>query len=228
MKIVPCIFGPGKVGSWTLSYAFRRLPKSYHCHNLDELTGVLKQNNDFIILIGIREPTSRNLSYFFEIFDDRRTSRLGHCCYIGSQQEIRKMPIERIVDAFYFYQSRIHYYKQWYESAFKFLDISELDIAQFDKQKGYMLVKNVFIYRLEDLNKIKPIITDLLGADFSCDKNVGEQKWYSDIYQKVKQFIAKTDFKKNYIKDCYNWEWIKYFYDESDLFKFRRKFLSYS
>ena len=98
---------------------------------------------------------------------------------------------------------------------------------EFLKSKGYEIYENekahVLLIRLEDLNAcIKKAFKDFLNIDdFTLDNtNIGAEKVYAPIYKKFKETVVMPH---SYLDKFYNSTYVRHFYDEAEIQKFRDK-----
>lgn len=100
----------------------------------------------------------------------------------------------------------------------------------FDKEKGYAIMKDgnteVFIYQLEKLNSVIPELSDWVGVPFKklVNGNEASSKWIGDSY---KQAQKEVTFSKEYFDKCYNSPYVKHFYSDEDIEKFKNKWQSH-
>ncbi len=96
----------------------------------------------------------------------------------------------------------------------------------FDKEKGYSIIKEdnieVFVYQLEKLNDIVPELSEWVGVPFDSlvIDNMGESKWNGASY---KQAQKELKFSGEYFDKCYNEPYVKHFYSEQDIEKFKNR-----
>lgn len=57
-----------KVGSANFLHVCKEKYKTYHTHSLLHLKNILKNKKNILIIVGIRNPVDRNLSYLFQTF----------------------------------------------------------------------------------------------------------------------------------------------------------------
>lgn len=58
-----------KVGSSDFLHSCKKIYPTIHKHSLLRLKRVLKNKKDTLIIVGIRNPIDRNLSYFFQSYN---------------------------------------------------------------------------------------------------------------------------------------------------------------
>ncbi|MFI3326235.1 MAG: putative capsular polysaccharide synthesis family protein [Clostridia bacterium] len=104
--------------------------------------------------------------------------------------------------------------------------IMDILAKPFDKEKGYAIMKEgnteVFIYQLEKLNSVIPQLSNWVGLPFDKLQNGNEasSKWIGESYKQAGQ---ELELSKEYVEKCYNSPFVKHFYSESDIDKFKAK-----
>lgn len=96
----------------------------------------------------------------------------------------------------------------------------------FDKEKGCTIIKDgnieVFVYTLEKMNDIIPEMSEFVGKKF--DKwemgNVAADKWVGESY---KQAQKELKFSQEYFDICYSQPYVKHFYSDEQIEKFKDK-----
>lgn len=95
----------------------------------------------------------------------------------------------------------------------------------FDKEKGYSIMKKgnveVFVYQLEKLNTIAKEMSDWIDQtpfENWTIKNDASSKWISEYYKQVKKEVK---IPNRLFDICYDAPWVKHFYSESDIEKFK-------
>lgn len=103
-----------------------------------------------------------------------------------------------------------------------------LDIMKepFDKEKGCSVIKSgnieVFIYQLEKMNNILPELSEFVGRDIKqyVNANIADDKWCGEAYKKAQKELK---FSREYFDKCYNEPYVKHFYSDKDIDKFKQK-----
>lgn len=229
-----------KVGSCNfLKCKYSKTKNVKHGHSLLKLKNVLKEESNCLIVVGIRNPIERNLSWLFQsfngkIYTDVKTKKnnyKGEYCYIPGMSSDEdtiwrnshikiNFSAEKIIDS-YFKQKYHNTFNDWFE---EFLEITK--ITTFDKDKGisfYNLKNNntIMIYTLEKLNENKKYICDKLGITFLGHQNNSKERGYCKIYQEVKEKIV---YKKEYLNNLLDTKIMKLFYNDSDIKLFYSKY----
>lgn len=95
------------------------------------------------------------------------------------------------------------------------------------RRRGYSILKQngveIFIYQLEKFDSIQKELNSFVGIDQNIKfekANVAAKKYYYSLYEETKQTIC---FSKKYFEDAFDNAYIKHFYSESDIEKFRKK-----
>ena len=230
-----------KVGSANfLNCKYSKSKNIHHGHSLLELQNTLNEKSNCLIIVGIRNPIDRNLSYFFQSFNNncynniktRKNNYQGEYRYIPEMSD-SKEPIfknshikinfstEKIIDS-YFKEKYHNTFNDWFE---EFLHITK--ISKFDKDKGVDFYKfsnnnTMMIYTMEKLTENDEYIKEQLGI-VSDIKNINnsELRGYYDIYKQVKQKIV---YKKDYLDNLLNTDIMRLFYNENDINFFYSKY----
>lgn len=120
------------------------------------------------------------------------------------------------------------YVQNWFDVELKKMFGIDVYDYPFDKEKGYSIIKErnieLLIIRSEDLNKcFRAASKEFLGLDIvnMINNNVGDEKYYSDVYKFVKD---KFELKKAYADDIYfskkDFKYLKHFYTNEEVDKF--------
>lgn len=230
-----------KVGSANfLKCKYSQSTTIHHGHNLLTLQNTLNNKSNCLIIVGIRNPIDRNLSYFFQCFNDnfyndvktKKNNYMGEYNYIPEMTD-DKNPIyknnhikinpstEKIIDL-YFKHKYHNTFNDWFE---EFLDITK--ITNFDKDKGvdfYKLPNNntIMVYTMEKLTENYEYIKEQLGIVSNIDNiNNSDKRGYSEIYKQVKEKIV---YKKEYLDNLLNTDIMRLFYNENDINFFYSKY----
>ncbi len=204
----------------------------HHTHNLLKLQNVLNKKRNWLIIVGVRNPIDRNLSYLFQtynsnIYNDvkiKKNNYKGELCYIpevyNTKLECYATP-EEIIDL-YFKQKYHNTFNEWFE---EFLNITK--ITNFNKDKGVEFYKfpnnnTIMIYTMEKLTANYKYIKEQLGI-VSDIKNINNSEYrnYSKIYKQVKQKIV---YKKEYLDNLLNTNIMHLFYNDNDIKFFYSKY----
>lgn len=226
-KVVICTVG--KVGSANfLSCHYSQTKNIKHSHNLLTLKNVLKHQSNCLIIVGVRNPIDRNLSYMFQSFNDKfyndvktkKNNYKGEYCYIEGMTDDKlpvwknkniriKLSSEEIIDLFL--KQNYHFtFNDWFE---EFLEITNID--HFNKDRGIDFYKfpnnnTIMIYTMEKLNQNTTFIIKELGiiGNFN-NRNDSKKRSYHQLYQEVKQKII---YPKDHLDKLLNTNIMKLFY----------------
>ena len=198
-------------------------------HKLLTLKNILNKKSNCLIILGIRNPIERNLSYLFQTYNDnfyndvgtKKNNYKGEYCYIEEIAKEKFPSSEKIVDL-YFKQKYHNTFNEWFE---EFLDITK--ITNFDKDKGIEFYKfpnnnTIMIYTMEKLNENEKYIIEKLGIIGEL-KNINNSvnRDYYEIYKEVKQKIV---YKKEYLDNLLNTDIMRLFYNDNDIKFFFSKY----
>ena len=216
-----------KVGSANFLFTnFSQTKDIKHGHSLLKLQDTLDKESNCLIIVGIRNPIDRNLSYLFQTctnkyYNDVKTKKnnyKGEWCFIP---EVYDKTSEEIIDL-YFKQKYHNTFNEWFE---EFLSITK--ISNFDKDKGvdfYNFPNNntIMIYTMEKLTENENYIKEKLGflGDIKNQNNSIRSR-YSKIYKEVKEKIV---YKKEYLDNLLNTNIMRIFYNENDINYFYLKY----
>ena len=213
----------GKVGSANfLKCTYSQSKDINHSHSLLELQNTLNKKSNCLIIVGIRNPIDRNLSYLFQTYRDKyyndvktkKNNYKGENCYIAEMSNNIFHSSEKIIDL-YFEQKYHDTFNEWFE---EFLDITK--ISKFNKDEGIDFYKfpnnnTIMIYTMEKLTENEKYIIDKLGIIGGINNNNDSNKRdYYEIYKEVKQKIV---YKKEYLDNLLNTDIMRLFYNENDI-----------
>ena len=179
-----------KVGSANfLNCDYNQTKKKSHGHSLLKLRNILKYDSNSLIIVGIRNPIDRNLSYLFQTYSDnyhndvkmKKNMYKGENCFIPElNNNIESISLDKLINL-YFNQGYHDTFNHWFR---EFLEIT--NIKKFNKKKGlsiYNFPNNniIIIYTLEKLNKNEKYICDLLGITNFKNSNDSEYRIYKNV-----------------------------------------------
>ena len=222
-----------KVGSTNFSECkYSQTKKIHHGHSLLTLRDALDNKSNCLIIVGIRNPIDRNLSYLFQTYKDndyndvktKKNNYKGEFCYISEvyNKTMKSFAAPELIIDLYFKQNYHNTFNEWFE---EFLDITK--ITNFDKDKGIDFYKfpnnnTIMIYTMEKINANSEYIKTQLGIVSEIEnKNNSDNRAYSKIYEQVKQKIV---YKKEYLDNLLNTNIMSLFYNENDIKKFYSKY----
>lgn len=127
-----------KVGSSDIFNSVKQKYKTHHGHSLLHLKNVLKNDKNTLIVVGIRNPIDRNLSYLFQTYNNNfyndvktKTNKYnGEMCYI---HDMNYDTDTNSVINMYFNQSYHNTFNEWFD---EFFEITNINNKQFNKEKG--------------------------------------------------------------------------------------------
>lgn len=252
--VVLCM--PPKTGDHTVQATLEKAGISYtnfwhsSCHYTDELKSLIG-NRKLKIITAVRDPIAQNLSLFFQrnnyyywnreeywknggdvqkLFDIymKEETEFSHTLMEASDINVRysyDYPY-RIDKAHNRYTSLVQYN---HEIEFKRGFGIDLLKYPFDKEKGFSVIKEgnleIYVYQLEKLNSIYKELFASLGVNVEklYTEFQAKEKWYYSVYKKSQEEIV---LKQNYLDECYNSEYMRHFYNNEDIEKFRKRWSS--
>ena len=226
----------GKVGYGNFSNIEKnRINKLLTTSNLLKLKHILTTSNNFII-IGIRNPIERNLSYFFEIMD-YSNKELNECRETKKNNYTRDIlhidrntfnkSIEEIITLYF--NTDIHTeFNNWFEEFFEITGINQKTFNKTDGLDFYELPNNnkIMIYTLEKLDTNTNILNTLFRGNTSENSIINnpgssQDKHYKNIYNNIKSQITYT---QTYLDTQLNTDIMKFFYSDEDIQGFYNKY----
>lgn len=215
---------------------------------LKEYKGIIK------IITGVRDPIAQNLSSLFQLIGEgyMYASLLeGEMIFdVENKKEKRSLLIKKYRGIFS-EEAKSDFQSMWelfikqnvYNTAniglerciqqfiYKFSEhVLDITKCQFNKEKGYGIIKEgnieIFIYQLEKLNHIVPELSSFVGVPFDTlvNANKTEDKWVGELY---KQACKEIEITQEYFDRCYDEPYVKHFYSESDIEKFKERWRSH-
>lgn len=161
------------------------------------------------LIIGVREPVSRNISgYFQSLMERERNTTSKECCDNFFAYCPHMMPL------------------QWFDVELKQKLGIDVYSYPFDCETGCTSFSNaefdVFIYQQEMLNNVVNELGVFLGLpDLELKTvNEGEAKWSSLLYQKV---VRDIEFPNGYLEMMYESKYFNHFYGYSLKDKYMKK-----
>lgn len=186
------------------------------------------------IITATREPISQNLSLLYHNMDwfwDRDVywknggdpSALLEI--LVKEEETRRTGVYAAHwDPFHIMQLVQHYFE------YEFKQNLNIDIYNypFNKDEGYDIIKcenmEIFIYQLEKLNSIYKNLLDFLNIKNKETNLVtyfrAEERWDAKYY---KETVKNIQISQEYFDTCYNSPYVKHFYSDTDIEKFKEK-----
>lgn len=183
---------------------------------------ILKSKKNLKIITIIREPISRNESFFFQ---DLHIP----LCQLNKKNwtwVYQRDNTEAFIDEYFANLNKDHGIN-WLDNEIKrYLGI-DVYAYPFSKTRGYATIKQgnmeLLIIKLEQLNKYdSKIFNDFLGINnFTLkNQNIGQNKWYGELY---KEFKDRVEYPKEYVDSLYSSKYMLHFYTDAEIEKFRSK-----
>jgi len=237
---------PMKTGNFTINNSLMRenifLVFCTHLPRLIDLSFLRKMGFKKIRLItSVRDPISQNLSSLFQILSQNsevifQYLAQSETCLGGDVQKAFEAVVES--RSYFEFKNNLNtigkkitsktfntYLIQDFLEEFR-THLFDLTKVPFDKEKGYQIIKNddieIFVYQLEKLNQISKELFAWAGCDKAklINSNLASEKWVKNVYERSKVEIR---FPKEYFDKCYNEPYIRHFYSEKDIIKFKEK-----
>lgn len=235
------VFNAGKVGSKTVvrscqehkiiaSHAHSIIPYWLADEEKEEIRKIYKNQEKIKIISLVREPISRDISFFFEnIWIDSYCSMgesieeafdiwMKECLYKINNNS-SKFPI--------WYMDMNKPLFKWFDDEIK--DLFNIDVFEypFDVEKGYSIIKKdgveLLLIKLEKLNELSEVVGKFLEKDsFEIyTENDSENKPYVNLYKK---FREQLELPKDYFEYYYGeYSKLKHFYSENEIKMFEEK-----
>lgn len=233
------VFTMAKVGSLSVYFSLKKWTRKksiFHIHSLNEEQvneniklcfenniypgskspvflinrKIIKKRKTYKIICLFRDPLERNVSAFFDAFELHTSKKISK--YIGDVESLKP----------FYYKKLNHYYPiYWFEK--QFFEATNIDVFayNFNKEKGYKLIKKDNIELLLLNSNVDDKIKEKLINDF-CDlkefklknSNVSSTKEYATYYKDFKQTIR---FSKEYLNKLYDSNYAKHFFTEKHI-----------
>ena len=232
------IITPAKVASRTLYDYISKEKNStivenvYHNHYLPNLKNIVNSQKNKIIIVGVRNPIERKISYILKnhtlqycskscprhplrgVCTKKNNYKGDYSCYIPPN-----VSDNEFIEA-YFKVDIHNTFIDWLE---EFIEIINIDNFNFDKNKGvdfYNLSNGnkLIIYTKEKLNNNFNTILKYLDITFDNkieNKNVNNTERYKNIKNKI-------TYTHDYVNMLLNNDVIKLFYTDQDIEMFRK------
>jgi len=218
------VFTAMKVGTTNFSSSlFARLNLTEHDgikhnHTIDNLKTFINYDVPKLIISCFRNPIERNISYFFDLITKKEFPEI----YLCEECELCNYSLQQLIEHFYKNMYKIEdYYEFWYR---EFFNITKIDKNTLSKSgvKLYKINNNSYILlcTLEKYKKNIELLEKFLTFKLNDGMNDAKNKTIKDIYDKFKKEIKLDDnYKKkllniDLIKNLYNEEEVKYFYNK--------------
>lgn len=167
-------------------------------------------NEPIKLIIGIREPVSRNISGYFQSLTSFRD---------------KSITLEQCVENFYAFGS--HYLPiSWFDIELKRMLGIDIYEEPFNKIDGYTQFNkgnyHILVYQQEKLSSLEEVIGRFLGErSFKLQRvNVSSDKWYSNLNRK---FLETYVAPQSYLDSMYSSKYMKHFYCANEVALFRER-----
>lgn len=161
----------------------------------------------------VRAPIPRMISSFFQYLPARVKG-------IQAGAENQTLTAAELAEIF-IHQRGDRSHERWFDVQVKGVFGLDVYAQPFAHSKGYQLYENkkarLVIIRLEDLNRVvAPAMDEMLHIpDFQLvNTNVGEQKWYANLY---KEFLQVLRLPPEYVNEIHGSKYAQYFYTPQEL-----------
>tara|TARA_Y100000816_G_scaffold291480_1_gene282968 strand:+ start:2260 stop:3441 length:1182 start_codon:yes stop_codon:yes gene_type:complete len=219
-----------KVGTQTFMFSeYTGVPKKHvkghhglTCYHPDytNLKDTLEHKTDNLIIVGIRNPIERNLSFLMSTwmteFSKNEFGKFNTCCVPDSKTK-ENVSATEIIQEYWKKGDKYHFaFNMWFTV---FLSLTK--ITEFDKDKGVSFYKfkgnnTIMIYQLEKLKQNSEYIKKKIGLKdiihFGDQKKTQPQK-----YEEIKNKIC---YPKEYLNRLLNTDIMKLFYNPEDIQRF--------
>ena len=230
IEIITC----AKVGSRDFLDSCKNKYSTSHGHSLQKLREILSNSRNTLIIVGIRNPIDRNLSYLFQTYPDdiyndvktRANNYEGEYCYIPEIPNWVNGDVHFSADKLielYFNMPYHNTFNDWFEEFFEITGLSE---KKFNREKGlefYQFPHNnvIMIYTLEKLNSNRAEICKFLDIQDLYYSNNSDFRGYNKLYNEVKKKITYT---QDYLNRLLDTDIMKFFYTSEDIDKMYSKY----
>lgn len=219
------VYQPGKVASTSICSSIQRYGRNVlQCHILSEISyrgdnlyKLLNLKGGKIISL-VRDPVARRISEMWQnITNIQRYST-----------EVDFSEVEK-----YYFDSQFENTEfYWFEDEMKKTFNIDVFTYPFDKEKGYIIIKQgnieLLLMKMEKLNELEKIIGDFLEIeDFHLQNdNIGKEKLYRFAFDEYKKnFIISHERLFEIYKDN---KYMKHFYTEYECEALYKKWLMYA
>jgi len=239
------VYQPGKVGSTSVTKSLKNygVSPTYHVHWLNlkarlidqfflaqhVLEGqvlyhlVIKRQRPVKIITMVREPINRHIASYFQSIQ----RHLG----LEDEKQLEQLSLEEAMAGFLKRQALAMKSPEenWFEKQFN--PIVGIDIYQhvFPKEEGALTLRRgnvdvlVFKSELGDSQKERLIADFLHLSQFRIQRaNVGESKWYAQLYNEFKEQICLPEA---YVDMMLNSRHVRHFYTDTEIAQARAKWL---
>lgn len=185
---------------------------------------LLKRNEKLKIITLVREPISRNISFYFQDF---QIPLMDLNCH-NDNTKVKNTNLDKLISDFY---KNFNHFQgvNWFDNEIKRSFNIDVFDYRFNKDGGVSIIEDknlqIMIIKLEKIKKVESNIGDFLGVNnFQLlKKNMSQKKWYNGIYNKFKSEIL---INNEYINELYDSKYMKHFYSENEINLFKEKYMS--
>lgn len=179
----------------------------------------------FSVITGVRDPIAKEISGYFELADKIDMGIKG----IDGSYDPRRVE-EYLMDRFsrFDVEENGFFTTKWFDQELKGTFGIDVFEYPFDKERGYSVIRHnnleLLMYQFEKLPEIfSSAISELLNLHDVPElerRNVGEAKWYAELYANVKANIVvpveicKKVYSTKYVRHFYSSEMIEEFVNE--------------
>lgn len=235
------LYQMGKVGSSTLKQSLNLYKiKTMHVHrfyfsnnerplNFKDRLQKIKHNlvinkilkneaQELKIITFYRDPLSRNISSFFQNLN-----------YYFSSNELKQLNFEILKNKFNNSHQLHQTPNNWFDLEFKRKTGIDIFKHPFNKEKGYTTIKdkqiNIFVCTTNNINKLENELGQFLELqNFKIhNDNIGDNKWYKELYTEFKQRYIP---KQNMINTLYDSETIKHFFSTEKINELKTRWIN--
>jgi len=227
------IYQMGKVGSTSIVHALREKKLNpLHLHwigskepiaefptnSLDVYNNI---NNNYAIMVIVRDPMARNLSAFFQRIRRWASKKPEEM----TAKELQKDFIEKY---------DVTYPDKWFDKELKEYFKLDINKKKFNKDKGYSIYEvetnRILLITLEKArNKLGKAIKDFIGLENVEMQRIGayeDRKVGANLKGKYSD-MKKLIYPKEFIEKNYNLKYVKKFYTTKEINLFKSKWRSY-
>lgn len=239
------IYQMGKVASTSIFAALNEIKiESHHIHTFtpknkfrkpkwytktnEILRSINSKNGRWKIICPIREPISRAISAFFEIYKPASNVEQDPLNIDCSQKLCYTTKLDELIKNFKV-NPRFNEAEGWFEKELNYYFGIDVFSESFDKEAGYKIYKNenaeVLVFRFEDIQRIgEESIRYFLNF-----KNIIKIPHYRKTKDRhpltINNMIKHVaQFYKNDIKHIYQSRYVRHFYGDREINIFKNKF----
>ncbi len=196
---------------------------SFRSYRSDKLRFFIDKNKkNFKVITIVREPISRNESFFFEDLHIP-IMHMSNRDWTWSQ---KRDNINALIDEYFNFFNHSNGIN-WFDNEIKkHLGIDVYDY-EFDKNSGFSIINdrniNLLIIKMEKLRENgEEAIKNFLGLEnFNLEEhNLSADKWYSNL---LKDFRNQISYSQNFADNLYNSKYLQHFYTEDEIKEFYLK-----